>query len=480
MLAEHGLKSHELVSSWPQAREARPGALPLAVIALEHGFETDDLAIIGEQDILGDRLARAPKRRRRAQDVLAEAAALSAGDLVVHIDHGVGRFVGLKTIEAAGAPHDCLEIHYAGGDRLFLPVENLELLSRYGSEQGELDRLGASGWQTRKSRLKKRVREMAGELIRIAAQRMTRSAPRLIPPEGLYDEFCARFPYRRNAGSGGGDRGDARRSRRRPADGSAGVRRRRLRQDRGGAARRLLRRDQRQADGDRRADDAARPPARQDLHQALRRPAGPHRPSVAHGRRRRTARNQEGRRRRVASTSSSARTRVLGKTVVVQGPRPGRDRRGAAFRRRPQGAAEGAARRGARADPVGDADPAHAATGDERRARTVDHRHAAGRPAGGALVRLAVRRADRARGAAARALSRRPVVLRLPAHRGSRRGGGVPAPERAGGEIRRRPRPDGGERARGQDRRLLRRQVRHPAVDLDRRIGPRHPDAPTR
>ena len=76
--------------------------------------------------------------------MLAEAAALAAGDLVVHVDHGVGRFVGLKTIEAAGAPHDCLEIHYAGGDRLFLPVENLELLSRYGSEQGELDRLGAS------------------------------------------------------------------------------------------------------------------------------------------------------------------------------------------------------------------------------------------------------------------------------------------------------------------------------------------------
>ena len=195
VLAEHGLKSLELVSSYAQAKRARAGALPLAVIALEHGFEFADLAIIGEQDILGDRLVRQGKRKRRAQDVLAEAAALTAGDLVVHIDHGVGRFVGLKTIEAAGAPHDCLEIHYAGGDRLFLPVENLELLSRYGSETGELDRLGSTGWQTRKARLKKRVREMAGELVRIAAQRLTRAAPRLIPPEGLYDEFCARFPY---------------------------------------------------------------------------------------------------------------------------------------------------------------------------------------------------------------------------------------------------------------------------------------------
>ena len=154
------------------------------MIALEQGFESADLAVIGEQDILGDRLVRQGKRKRRAQDVLAEAAALTAGDLVVHIDHGVGRFVGLKTIEAAGAPHDCLEIHYAGGDRLFLPVENLELLSRYGSETGELDRLGSTGWQTRKARLKKRVREMAGELVRIAAQRLTRAAPRLVAARG--------------------------------------------------------------------------------------------------------------------------------------------------------------------------------------------------------------------------------------------------------------------------------------------------------
>jgi transcription-repair coupling factor (superfamily II helicase) len=195
VLAEHGLKSLEFVSSYHQARTARAGALPLAVIALEQGFEAPGFAIIGEQDILGDRLVRQSKRRRRAQDVLVEASALAAGDLVVHIDHGVGRFVGLKTIEAAGAPHDCLEIHYAGGDRLFLPVENLELLSRFGSETGELDRLGGAGWQSRKARLKKRVREMAGELIRVAAQRMTHTAPRLTVPEGLYDEFCARFPY---------------------------------------------------------------------------------------------------------------------------------------------------------------------------------------------------------------------------------------------------------------------------------------------
>ena len=101
------------------------------------------------------------------------STSLAEGDLVVHIDHGIGRFDGLKTIEAAGAPHDCLEILYAGGDRVYLPVENIELLSRYGSEETEvaLDKLGGVGWQTRKARLKKRIRDMAEALIKIAAQR---------------------------------------------------------------------------------------------------------------------------------------------------------------------------------------------------------------------------------------------------------------------------------------------------------------------
>ena len=115
----------------------------------------------------------------------------------MHVDHGIGRFVGLRAIEAAGAPHDCLEIHYAGGDKLFLPVENIELLSRYGSEEAgvELDRLGSTAWQARKSRMKNRIREIAGELIKVAAERQLREAPLLTVEPGLYDEFAARFPY---------------------------------------------------------------------------------------------------------------------------------------------------------------------------------------------------------------------------------------------------------------------------------------------
>ena len=122
--------------------------------------------MISEQDVLGDRLIRAPRRRRRAENFLTEAAGLTPGDLVVHVDHGIGRYQGLETITAMGAPHECLSLEYAGGDKLYLPVENIELLTRYGHEEGLLDRLGGGAWQAKKARLKARIRDMADRLIR--------------------------------------------------------------------------------------------------------------------------------------------------------------------------------------------------------------------------------------------------------------------------------------------------------------------------
>ena len=172
------------------------GGLFLAVWGLEHGFEAPGLTVIAEQDVLGDRLIRAPKRRKRAENFLTEAAGLTPGDLVVHVDHGIGRYKGLETVTAAGAPHECIALEYAGGDKLFLPVENIELLSRYGHEEGLLDRLGGGAWQAKKARLKERIRDMAEKLIRIAAERALRKGPVLAPPDNHgWEEFCARFPY---------------------------------------------------------------------------------------------------------------------------------------------------------------------------------------------------------------------------------------------------------------------------------------------
>ncbi|HEY4200465.1 MAG TPA: transcription-repair coupling factor [Devosiaceae bacterium] len=196
VLADHGLKHPRMAENWRDAETTSTSTTALVVLGLETGFATDDMVVFSEQDILGERILR-PQRKRKASDALTEAASLAAGDLVVHVDHGIGRFIGLKVIEAGGAPHECVELEYAGDTKLYLPVENIELLSRYGAEDAgaQLDKLGGVAWQAKKGRLKKRIREMAEQLIRIAAARqLTRAQPIDIPP-GAYEDFAARFPY---------------------------------------------------------------------------------------------------------------------------------------------------------------------------------------------------------------------------------------------------------------------------------------------
>jgi len=195
VMSDHGVTPIRKVSDWPEALKLDASAFGIACLGIERGFEAPDFAILSEQDVLGDRMVRAQTRARRAQNFIAEASSLTPGDLVTHIEHGVGRYVGLKAIDALGAPHDCLELQYDGG-KLFLPVENIELLTRYGSDEGaQLDRLGGAGWQQRKAKMKERVRAIAAELIKIAAARQLKSLPPVEPPSGLYDEFAARFPY---------------------------------------------------------------------------------------------------------------------------------------------------------------------------------------------------------------------------------------------------------------------------------------------
>ena len=197
LLAEHGLTAALPAATWQEANALPQAIAAMVVLGLEHGFVASDLCVLAEQDILGERMARPTRRRTRPENVIAEASSILEGDLVVHADHGVGRYDGLVAIEVGGAPHDCLRILYDGGDKLFLPVENIELLSRFGSEEGgaQLDRLGGAGWQARKARMKQRIREMAEELIRVAAARELRAGQRLSPAEGLFEEFCARFPF---------------------------------------------------------------------------------------------------------------------------------------------------------------------------------------------------------------------------------------------------------------------------------------------
>ena len=194
LLQDQGLSGMVNIKTWKDINHAI-GSISLAVWHLENGFEAPGLTIISEQDVLGELIIRKTNKKRRAKDFLTEASSLSVGDLVVHVDHGVGRYRGLETVKAAGAPHDCLLLEYANNDRLYLPVENVELLSRYGHETGLLDRLGGSAWQAKKAKLKERIREMADKLLRIAAERSLRKSEILEVSPDKWNAFCARFPY---------------------------------------------------------------------------------------------------------------------------------------------------------------------------------------------------------------------------------------------------------------------------------------------
>ena len=197
LLRDHGAGNAKTVEGWAEVNALPPDTLALAVLGLDHGFVTPKLAFIGEQDILGERLAKPARKAARADRFFSEVSNLAQDDLVVHLDHGIGRYDGLETLDVAGAPHDCLRILYDGGDKLFVPVENIEVLSRYGEDQGtvNLDKLGGAAWQSRKARLKKRIKNMAEELLKVAAARELSHAEAMTPAGALYDEFCARFGF---------------------------------------------------------------------------------------------------------------------------------------------------------------------------------------------------------------------------------------------------------------------------------------------
>jgi transcription-repair coupling factor (superfamily II helicase) len=197
VLADHGFTRLTPVAGWEDATKLPVTETAVVVLALEGGFTAQDACFVSEQDILGDRLARPQKKKRRSDKFTIDVGELTDGDLVVHAEHGIGRYAGLETLQVSGAAHDCVRIIYAGDDKLYVPVENIDVLSRYGSEDtnAQLDKLGGGAWQARKAKVKKRLKDMAEQLLKVAAQRLLHLTEPLSPPTGLYEEFAARFPY---------------------------------------------------------------------------------------------------------------------------------------------------------------------------------------------------------------------------------------------------------------------------------------------
>ena len=197
LMSEHGIEKVVSAQNWQQAVQLATSKKTALVLAdLAHGFRDKEFCLISEQDIWGERQHRKVKKVT-SKDLISDISSLAVGELVVHIEHGIGRFMGLENIMAGGAPHDCLKIIYAHDDKLFVPVENIDVLSRYGSddENVQLDVLGGSAWQAKKAKVKEKIKDIAEKLIKIAAERHLKTAECFITQGGVYDEFCSKFPF---------------------------------------------------------------------------------------------------------------------------------------------------------------------------------------------------------------------------------------------------------------------------------------------
>jgi len=197
LLHDHQFYGFQVCQNWEEIGNLKNKIVALTVLPLERGFESKDRVIITEQDLFGERVPRQIRRTKRSDLFIQETSNLHQGDYVVHQDHGVARYDGLHTIEVLGVPHDCIRLIYHGDDKLFLPIENLEILSRYGGDQSsaQLDKLGSASWQSRKSKVKKELLEIAGKLIDVAAQRALKPGDVFESQSGLTEEFAATFPY---------------------------------------------------------------------------------------------------------------------------------------------------------------------------------------------------------------------------------------------------------------------------------------------
>jgi transcription-repair coupling factor (superfamily II helicase) len=181
-----------------RAEDARYAAVLVAVGALSRGFRLPDagLQVYAEADVFEEE-RRAPERRRAATKAfLSDLRDLKVGDFVVHIDNGIGMFVGLKQIGIGDSMQEFLELRYAGEDKLFVPVERLDLVQKYtGASKPPIDRLGGVSWERAKSKVKKAMRDMAEELLKLYAARKAVPGHAFAPDSHWQQEFEDAFEY---------------------------------------------------------------------------------------------------------------------------------------------------------------------------------------------------------------------------------------------------------------------------------------------
>jgi transcription-repair coupling factor (superfamily II helicase) len=157
----------------------------------------ETLVLVTDEEIFGPRAHRAPARRTSTRALLEDLRALSPGDFIVHVEHGIGKYVGLERREVGGVGLELIVVEYAGGDKLFLPVYRLNQIQKYSGGEGapKLDRLGGQTFAKTKASVARRVRQMADELLRLYAERAALQKPPVPPPDDDYATFEASFPF---------------------------------------------------------------------------------------------------------------------------------------------------------------------------------------------------------------------------------------------------------------------------------------------
>ncbi|MBZ0253914.1 MAG: DEAD/DEAH box helicase, partial [Candidatus Methylomirabilis sp.] len=201
LLERAELRLRDLPGGFPEFQDLKEQAPTIYVCEghLSRGFlwEGEGLALLTDQEIFGEK-----QRRRKAEPRKAEAFTtfeeLSEGDYIIHEQHGLGVYRGLQTLNLDGHPNDFLLLEYLGADKLYLPVYRLNLVSRYAAQEGHvprLDKLGAGHWEKSKSKVRKALRAMAGELLQLYAERASLRGHAFSPGGVLYEEFEATFPF---------------------------------------------------------------------------------------------------------------------------------------------------------------------------------------------------------------------------------------------------------------------------------------------
>ena len=201
LLAHYEVDLTLVADPFPRVNSREKPARVLLVGHLTQGFRLpeDRLILITADEIFGTRkLARVPGRKSALGHFITSLSELKADDAIVHLDHGIGIYRGLKFLQVAGTEGEFLQLEYEGGDRLYLPVDRINLVQKYVGGDGArpaLDRLGGTSWEKVKAKTRKSVLEMAQELIDLYAVREVHQGHAFPPPDQLYREFEAAFEF---------------------------------------------------------------------------------------------------------------------------------------------------------------------------------------------------------------------------------------------------------------------------------------------